>query len=65
MYLIFCSSGLREQIFVRLLLLYVAGGFVLVEVFFLGIWCRPMTNYFIVADDNDCESKLIQVNDTS
>ena len=55
-YLTFFRYKLRERFFVRMLIAYVGTGLFLIELFFLAIWCRPMTYYWVVADDNDRES---------
>lgn len=39
---------------------YVVLGWLVTEIFFFGIWCRPFLNYFRVFDGNDrlCPSPL-------
>lgn len=46
------STGLREQLRVHILLSYVVAGWVVTEIFFFGVWCRPFLNYFRVIDNN-------------
>lgn len=46
-------SGLQQQRLVKLLIAYVILGWLVTEIFFFGIWCRPFLNYFRVFDDND------------
>jgi hypothetical protein len=31
---------------------YAVTGWVIVEIFFYGVWCRPFVDYFVVKDDN-------------
>ena len=40
------------QNYVKILMGYIAFGWIVVEVFFFGIWCRPFRNYFAVKEDN-------------
>ena len=49
------STGLKEQLYVKILFAYSLIGFIIVEVFFFGIWCRPFMNYFRVFEENDRE----------
>lgn len=53
--LIICkySIGLGLQRQVKFLMGYVALGWLVTEIFFFGVWCRPFLNYFRVFDDND------------
>lgn len=37
---------------------YIAFGWIVVEVFFYGIWCRPFLNYFVVEESNSRSSPL-------
>lgn len=47
------SAGLGLQRQVKFLMGYVALGWLVTEIFFFGIWCRPFLNYFRVFEDND------------
>lgn len=48
-----CRSGLKKQLWVKLLLAYIVLGWLVTEIFFFGIWCRPFLNYFRVFDGNN------------
>ncbi|PNY24783.1 Uncharacterized protein TCAP_05284 [Tolypocladium capitatum] len=52
------TSGLNRQVQVKILMGYVVLGWLVTEIFFFGIWCRPFVDYFRVFDDNDpqCET---------
>ncbi|OJJ47860.1 hypothetical protein ASPZODRAFT_64565 [Penicilliopsis zonata CBS 506.65] len=52
------TCGLKDQIFVKILMGYTALGFVVVQICWYGVWCRPFTNYFAVKGDNSkqCET---------
>ncbi|KAF7596024.1 hypothetical protein BBP40_003804 [Aspergillus hancockii] len=43
---------------VKILMGYIGVSFIVVEVFYLTVWCRPFSHYFVVQEDNDpqCES---------
>ena len=41
-------SGLRESIAVKVTAAYCALSFVIIQVLYLGVWCRPITNYWAV-----------------
>ncbi|KAB8226594.1 hypothetical protein BDV33DRAFT_186648 [Aspergillus novoparasiticus] len=51
------TSGTKMALPVKILMAYIAISFVIVEIFYYGIWCRPFSNYFAVKADNDpqCE----------
>lgn len=49
------SLGTKMAIPVKILMAYIAISFVIVEIFFYGVWCRPFSNYFAVKVDNDRE----------
>lgn len=44
--------GLNGARAVKLLSAYVVGGFVIMEVCYFGVWCRPFTEYWAVPTDN-------------
>ncbi|KFZ25314.1 hypothetical protein V502_00214 [Pseudogymnoascus sp. VKM F-4520 (FW-2644)] len=52
------TKGLGLQRQVKFLMGYIAFGWLVTEIFFFGVWCRPFLNYFRVFDDNDpqCET---------
>lgn len=46
------TIALKENIVVKILAAYVAFGFVFMEIFYLGVWCRPFRNYWAVPTTN-------------
>lgn len=56
--LFICRQNLKVQTYVKILMGYVAFGWIVVEVFFYGIWCRPFLNYFVVKEGNSRASFL-------
>ncbi|KAK4555605.1 hypothetical protein LTR86_007358 [Recurvomyces mirabilis] len=42
----------RENIAIKVLCGYVAFGFVFMEIFYFGVWCRPFYEYWAVPTDN-------------
>ncbi|KFY32739.1 hypothetical protein V495_08777 [Pseudogymnoascus sp. VKM F-4514 (FW-929)] len=52
------TTGLGLQRQIKFLIGYVVFGWLVTEIFFFGIWCRPFLNYFRVFEDNDpqCET---------
>ncbi|KAH8811202.1 hypothetical protein F5884DRAFT_781464 [Xylogone sp. PMI_703] len=52
------TAGLRQQLLVKFLIGYIILGWLITEIFFFGVWCRPFLNYFRVMDDNNlqCET---------
>ncbi|KAK3116894.1 hypothetical protein LTR53_002264 [Teratosphaeriaceae sp. CCFEE 6253] len=42
----------KENIAVKVLCGYVAFGFVFMEIFYFGVWCRPFSNYWAVPTPN-------------
>lgn len=48
-------SGTKMALPVKILMAYIAISFVIVEIFYYGVWCRPFSNYFVVKADNDRE----------
>jgi hypothetical protein len=46
------SQGLRENIAVKLLAAYVAIGFIVMEILYFGVWCRPFSNYWALPTPN-------------
>ncbi|KAE8349442.1 hypothetical protein BDV28DRAFT_151881 [Aspergillus coremiiformis] len=47
------TSGTKMALAVKILMGYIAASFVIVEIFFYGVWCRPFSNYFAVKADYD------------
>jgi len=45
-------QALREALIVKILAGYTAFGFIFMEVFYLGVWCRPFHNYWAVPTPN-------------
>lgn len=43
-----CSLGLKEYVAVKYLAYYCLLGFVVTQVLFLGVWCRPIQQYWAV-----------------
>lgn len=46
------SVALKENVAVKILSVYVTFGFVFMEIFYFGVWCRPFTNYWAVPTPN-------------
>ncbi|KFA79701.1 hypothetical protein S40288_10134 [Stachybotrys chartarum IBT 40288] len=46
------TMSLRQNIAVKVVAAYVALGFVVMEVLYLGVWCRPFHQYWAVPPDN-------------
>lgn len=44
--------SLRQNLAVKFVAVYAALGFVLMEILYLGVWCRPFTEYWAVPPDN-------------
>ncbi|KPM35988.1 hypothetical protein AK830_g10570 [Neonectria ditissima] len=42
------TMSLKQNLAVKIVAGYVAGGFVLMEILYLGVWCRPFHNYWAV-----------------
>lgn len=40
------TKGRAEHFYVKLLAGYTAFGYVLMEILYLGVWCRPFQNYW-------------------
>ena len=47
-----CRVRHPMQIYVKAVMLYSVLGFLVFEIFFFGVWCRPFANYFAVIDNN-------------
>jgi len=46
------TRGRAERIWVQGLVVYTAVTFVIMEILYLGVWCRPFHNYWAVPTDN-------------
>ncbi|KAL1648836.1 hypothetical protein SLS58_002016 [Diplodia intermedia] len=46
------TIALKENIAVKILSIYVTFGFVFMEIFYFGVWCRPFPNYWAVPTPN-------------
>ncbi|OJD31784.1 family decarboxylase [Diplodia corticola] len=46
------TIALKENIAVKILSIYVAFGFIFMEIFYFGVWCRPFPNYWAVPTPN-------------
>ncbi|KAF2090359.1 hypothetical protein K490DRAFT_19120, partial [Saccharata proteae CBS 121410] len=46
------TVALRENLFVKIIAVYVAFGFAFMEIFYFGVWCRPFSNYWAVPTPN-------------
>ncbi|PNS21794.1 hypothetical protein CAC42_392 [Sphaceloma murrayae] len=46
------TAGRKERVWLVALSVYTAVTFVLMEVLYLGVWCRPITNYWAVPTPN-------------
>jgi hypothetical protein len=44
--------SLKQNLAVKIVAGYVAFGFVLMEILYLGVWCRPFSEYWAVPTDN-------------
>lgn len=44
--------SLKQNIAVKFVAAYVAFGFVLMEILYLAVWCRPFTEYWAVPTSN-------------
>lgn len=46
------TVALKENIAVKILSVYVTFGFMFMEIFYFGVWCRPFHNYWAVPTPN-------------
>ena len=44
--------SLKQNVAVKIVAAYVLVGFVLMEILYLGVWCRPFSQYWAVPPDN-------------
>lgn len=47
-----CSMNLSQRVAVKVVAIYAAVGFVVMEILYLGVWCRPFNQYWAVPTDN-------------
>jgi len=43
-----CRVGLREALVVKITAVYCAITFAAIQILYLAVWCRPVTNYWAV-----------------
>ncbi|CAJ2509533.1 Uu.00g145590.m01.CDS01 [Anthostomella pinea] len=46
------TMSLKQNISVKIVAVYVTLGFVVMEILYLGVWCRPFSQYWAVPPDN-------------
>ena len=46
------SMNLSQRVAVKVVAVYAAVGFVVMEILYLGVWCRPFNQYWAVPTDN-------------
>lgn len=51
--------SLSQNIAVKAVAAYVAIGFVVMEILYLGVWCRPFNQYWAVPPDNGTSARVI------
>lgn len=44
--------SLSQNLAVKFVAAYVTAGFVIMEILYLGVWCRPFNQYWAVPPDN-------------
>ncbi|KAE8352504.1 hypothetical protein BDV28DRAFT_148963 [Aspergillus coremiiformis] len=47
------TEGIRQQLAVKILAGYVVGSYLLLEILYFAVWCRPFYNYWAVPTPND------------
>lgn len=51
----------KENLMIKILLGYIVGSFILMEILYLGVWCRPFYEYWYVARCKDlCKADIWQ-----
>lgn len=53
--------SLKQNWAVKIVAAYVVGSFVLMEVLYLGLWCRPFSQYWAVPPDNGKRSLFSKI----
>lgn len=53
--------SLKQNIAVKAVAIYVAVGFVAMEVLYLGVWCRPFDQYWAVPPENRTMTPYLHV----
>jgi hypothetical protein len=46
------TFGLKQQLAVKIVAGYVVINFIVMEILYLGVWCRPLNNYWKVPVEN-------------
>jgi hypothetical protein len=46
------TLSLKQHLVVKIVAVYVGVGFVIMEILYLGVWCRPFNQYWAVPPDN-------------
>ncbi|KAH7029264.1 uncharacterized protein B0I36DRAFT_411099 [Microdochium trichocladiopsis] len=46
------TMNLKQRVAVKIVAGYAAAGFVIMEILYLGVWCRPFNQYWAVPPDN-------------
>ncbi|KAI1343681.1 hypothetical protein F5Y15DRAFT_367543 [Xylariaceae sp. FL0016] len=47
------TMSLKQNVAVKAVAAYVAFGFILMEILYLGVWCRPFSQYWAVPPENE------------
>lgn len=48
--------SLSQNLAVKFVAAYTAAGFVIMEILYLGVWCRPFNQYWAVPPENSMSS---------
>jgi hypothetical protein len=54
--------SLSQNLAVKFVAAYTAAGFVIMEILYLGVWCRPFSQYWAVPPENSMSSLMLQLN---
>ena len=46
------TFGLTQQTLVKIIAVYIGVGFLLMEILYFGVWCRPFSQYWAVPTSN-------------
>ncbi|KAF7596830.1 hypothetical protein BBP40_012430 [Aspergillus hancockii] len=52
------TEGIKQQLAVKILAAYVVGSYILLEILYFGVWCRPFKNYWAVPTPNGMSSRI-------
>ncbi|OJD37978.1 uncharacterized protein BKCO1_500096 [Diplodia corticola] len=47
------TQGLRENLFNKICAAYVLLGYIIIQITFFGVWCRPFNQYWAINPDNE------------